>query len=146
MEDDLYRRLSRARELMDDCYSDALDIKLISQTACVSPYHFIRLFKTAFRTTPHQYLKRRRIDKAKELLTRSGMSVTDVCFEVGFESLGSFSSLFHRTVGQSPLDYRSRFFGPFKLYDGSFWIPSCFASMFGFHQQLNHRATVVQIK
>jgi AraC-like DNA-binding protein len=75
MDDDLYRRLSRARELMDDCYNDALDIKLISQTACISPYHFIRLFKNAFRTTPHQYLKRRRIDKAKELLIRSLMSV-----------------------------------------------------------------------
>lgn len=136
MDDDLYRRLCRARELMDDCYSAALDIKQISQTACVSPYHFIRLFKRAFKTTPHQYLKRRRIDKAKELLTRSSMSVTDVCFEVGFQSLGSFSSLFHRTVGHSPLDYRTRVFGPIRIYDGSIWIPACYATMFGFQQQL----------
>jgi AraC-like DNA-binding protein len=121
---------------MDDCYADELDIAMIAQQACISPYHFIRLFKQAFRTTPHQYLIRRRIDKAKELLTRSSMSVTDVCMEVGFQSLGSFSSLFHKTVGHSPLYYRTRIFGPARVYDGSFWIPACYGMMFGFQHGL----------
>ena len=127
MDDDLYRRLCRARELMDDCYSDALDIKQISQTACVSPYHFIRLFKRAFKTTPHQYLKCRRIDKAKELLTRSSMSVTDVCFEVGFQSLGSFSSLFHKTVGHPPITYREK---SRETQAAKRQIPGCFLVMY----------------
>jgi AraC-like DNA-binding protein len=134
MDQDVYRRLCKARDLMDDCYSDLLDLKQISQEASLSPYHFLRLFKQAFRVTPHQYLVRRRIDKAKELLSRGSMSVTDVCFEVGFQSPGSFSSLFHKTVGHSPLYHRTRVFGPVRVYDGSFWVPACYAAMFGFQK------------
>ncbi|HSE40547.1 MAG TPA: AraC family transcriptional regulator [Acidobacteriota bacterium] len=132
MDQDVYRRLCRARELMDDCYADILDLKQISQEACISLFHFIRLFKQAFRVTPHQYLVRRRLYKAQELLAHSSLSVTDVCLEVGFQSLGSFSSLFHKTIGHSPLSYRTRVFGPARVYDGSFYIPACFAIIFGF--------------
>src|SRR5262249_52264278 len=96
---DTYQRLMRAREFIDECYHQPLDLEQISGEACLSRYHFLRLFRRAFNKTPHQYLTQRRIEKAKELLSSSGLTVTDVCFEVGFESLGSFSSLFHKPVG-----------------------------------------------
>jgi transcriptional regulator GlxA family with amidase domain len=87
------------------------------------------LFKQAFDQTPHQYLMRRRIEQAKVLLTASELSVTEVCFAVGFQSLGSFSALFHRSVGQPPKLYRARLvvrgWSPYRF------IPICFLTMFG---------------
>ncbi len=100
------QRLCRARSFIDECYDLPIDLSEISKQACLSRYHFLRLFREAFETTPHQYLIQRRIDKAKELLISGRWSVTDVCFEVGFESLGSFSTLFRRHAGLSPRDYR----------------------------------------
>src|SRR5881275_3397450 len=91
---DLRARLWRARRFIDECYDLPLDLDEISKQACLSRYHFLRLFREAFATTPHQYLMRRRIEKAKELLRSRRLSVTDVCFEVGFQSPGSFSTLF----------------------------------------------------
>jgi len=104
---DTYQRLLRARRLIEDCYHLPLDLERISEEACLSRYHFLRLFRKAFKKTPHQYLTHRRIEKAKELLRSSKLTVTDVCFEVGFESLGSFSSLFHKHVGHPPIAYRA---------------------------------------
>ena len=105
---DLHERLCRARRFIDECYDLPLDLKEISKQACLSRYHFLRLFRDEFATTPHQYLIQRRIERAKELLRSRGLSVTDVCFEVGFQSLGSFSSLFRRCVGHAPISYRRR--------------------------------------
>ena len=102
------RRLGRAREFIDHCYDHPLSLDQISEKACFSRYHFLRLFRQAFNQTPHQYLIHRRIEKAKELLSEDDLRVTDVCFEVGFQSLGSFSSLFHRCVGHAPVTYRER--------------------------------------
>ena len=93
---DVQERLHRARRFIDECYDLPLDLNQISRQACLSRFHFLRLFRDTFETTPHQYLIQRRIEKAKELLRLKEMSVTDVCFEVGFESLGSFSALFRR--------------------------------------------------
>src|SRR5262245_178930 len=107
---DTYRKMLRAREFIDDCYHLPIDLEQVSREACLSRYHFLRLFRDVFDRTPHQYLTQRRIQRAKELLTSSQLSVTDVCFEVGFESLGSFSSLFHRYVGRAPMSYRARVF------------------------------------
>lgn len=104
---DTFHRLARARRLIDECYNLPLDLDQISKEACLSRFHFLRLFRRAFNKTPHQYLIQRRIEKAKELLTSSRLTVTDVCFEVGFESLGSFSTLFHRQVGHPPVAYRA---------------------------------------
>src|SRR5438132_10289225 len=103
---DVHERLCRARRFIDECYDLPLDLSEISKQACFSRYHFLRLFRNAFETTPHQYLIQRRIEKAKELLRARQLSVTDVCFEVGFESLGSFSSLFRKCVGDAPMNYR----------------------------------------
>jgi AraC-like DNA-binding protein len=96
---EVLERLDRARKFIDSCYDLPLNLDEISSQACFSRYHFLRLFRRAFNKTPHQYLVERRIEKAKELLSGNELRVTDVCFEVGFQSLGSFSSLFHKSVG-----------------------------------------------
>ena len=105
---DTLRRLGRAREFIDHCYDHPLSLDQISDKACFSRYHFLRLFRQAFNKTPHQYLIERRIEKAKELLRSDELRVTDVCFEVGFQSLGSFSSLFHKSVGHAPITFREK--------------------------------------
>src|SRR5437660_12527667 len=122
---DIYQRLCRARSFIDECYDLPLDLREISKQACLSRYHFLRLFRDTFETTPHQYLIQRRIEKAKELLRVRSLSVTDVCFEVGFESLGSFSSLFRKCVGHPPTSYRQRERDALKK------IPGCYIQMFG---------------
>ncbi|HEY6186596.1 MAG TPA: AraC family transcriptional regulator [Pyrinomonadaceae bacterium] len=126
---DIYRRLCRARDFMDDCYELPLDLDQISRQACFSRYHFIRLFRQAFQQTPHQYLTRRRIERAKELLSSSRLTVTDVCFEVGFQSLGSFSSLFHKYVGHPPIAHRARVF--IHRPPERERVPFCFLIMYG---------------
>jgi len=123
---DTYRRLMRAREFIDECYHQPLDLDQISGEACLSRFHFLRLFRRAFNKTPHQYLTQRRIEKAKELLSSSGLTVTDVCFEVGFESLGSFSSLFHKHVGRPPIAYRAIVF---ERRERQQKVPACFLMM-----------------
>ena len=103
---ELYCRLNRARDFMEASLFEPLTIPMIASAAWFSPHHFLRLFKQAFGETPHQYLTRRRIQTARHLLARTDMSITDVCFAIGFESLGSFSLLFRRHVGVSPEAYR----------------------------------------
>jgi AraC-like DNA-binding protein len=124
-----FRRLCRAREFMDDCYNLSLDLDTISSQACFSRYHFLRLFKQAFNKTPHQYLTEKRIEKAKALLKSEDHSVTDICYEVGFESPGSFSTLFHKQVGHPPIIYRARSF--FFRRPPLTRIPGCFLMMYG---------------
>jgi AraC-like DNA-binding protein len=122
-------RLRRARALIDACYDQQLDLERIAGEASFSRYHFIRLFKDAFDQTPHQYLMRRRLEQAKELLATSDLSVTEVCFAVGFQSLGSFSALFHRAVGHPPRLYRARVL--VRGWSPHAFIPVCFLTMFG---------------
>jgi|SRR5579862_4869960 len=104
----LYRRIVQAKIFIDKRYAERIDVSNIAGEACFSEYHFIRLFKRAYGDTPHQYLTRVRIERAKALLG-DGLSVTAVCFTVGFESLGSFSTLFRKLVGHSPVSYRSAY-------------------------------------
>src|SRR5688572_26028436 len=121
--------LWRARELIDAQYAQPLDLDELAQTANFSRYHFLRAFRRAFHATPHEYLTRTRIEHAKELLAQSKLTVTEICFEVGFESLGSFSTLFHKLVGWSPSIYRARAWemnkNPLKF------IPNCYVIMHG---------------
>ncbi len=129
---EIYRRLHLAREYMDERYHLPLQLDQIAQQAFFSPYHFLRLFREAFQCTPHQYLTERRIEKAKQLLKGSALSVTEICFEVGFQSLGSFSSLFHKHAGQSPSLYRAQHTWRISfpaLYPAT-PIPACFLLMF----------------
>ena len=87
------RRLLRARDAMDRAYPEALDVSALAAIACMSEAHFIRAFRAAFGETPHRYLQRRRVERAMYLLRRTDRSVTDVCLDVGFSSLGTFSRL-----------------------------------------------------
>jgi len=106
--EDMNRRMLRARDAMDRTYALPLDISQLSQVAHVSEAHFIRTFKATFGETPHRYLQRRRVERAMFLLRESGRSITDVCLDVGFGSLGTFSRTFHEIVGVTPTQYRDR--------------------------------------
>ena len=113
------RRMLRARDAMDRAYAEPLDVPALAAIANVSEAHFIRTFRATFGETPHRYLQRRRVERAMFLLRATDRSVTDICLDVGFNSLGTFSRSFQAIVGQSPTAYRER--GPIKA------VPNCFA-------------------
>jgi len=104
--EELYRRLHRARDYAAACFDEPITLKDMARVACLSTNHFLRTFKQAFHQTPHQYLTRIRLERAQGLLAQTDQPVTDVCFAVGFESLGSFSWLFRQRVGLAPEAYR----------------------------------------
>jgi AraC-like DNA-binding protein len=104
--EDLNRRLLRARDAMDRAYAEPLDVRAIAAVAHVSPAHFSRSFRDVFGETPHRYLQRRRVERAMFLLRETERSVTDVCFDVAFTSLGTFSRTFRKIVGETPSGYR----------------------------------------
>jgi transcriptional regulator GlxA family with amidase domain len=112
-------RLRRARDLMDRDYANPLDVPALARVALMSPGHFSRSFRAAFGETPYSYLMTRRIERAKALLRRGDLTVTEVCFAVGCTSLGSFSSRFTELVGESPSSYRAR------RHDEAAAIPPC---------------------
>jgi len=104
--EDLNRRLLRARDAMDRAYAEPLDVRALAAVAHLSEAHFIRSFRDTFGETPHRYLQRRRVERSMFLLRETDRSVTDVCFDVGFMSLGTFSRTFREIVGETPSDYR----------------------------------------
>jgi AraC-like DNA-binding protein len=106
--EDTNRRLLRARDAMDLTYSRPLDICALASVACMSESHFSRSFRATFGEPPHRYLQRRRVERALFLLRCTDRSVTDICLDVGFTSLGTFSKTFHAIVGESPTEYRQR--------------------------------------
>ncbi|WEH42012.1 helix-turn-helix transcriptional regulator [Streptomyces sp. NBC_01218] len=117
------RGLRRARDRMDREYARPLDVPALARTALMSAGHFSRSFRAAFGETPYSYLMTRRIERAKALLRRGDLSVTDVCFEVGCTSLGSFSSRFTELVGESPSAYRAR------SHEEGAAVPACVAKI-----------------
>ena len=100
--------LRRARDVIDRDYAAPLDVPTLARAALMSPAHFSRQFRAAYGETPYGYLMTRRIERAKALLRRGDMTVTEVCMAVGCTSLGSFSSRFTELVGESPSAYRAR--------------------------------------
>lgn len=116
-------RLRRARDRMDREYAEPLDVPALARDALMSPGHFSRSFRAAFGETPYSYLMTRRIERAKALLERGDLSVTEVCFAVGCTSLGSFSSRFTELVGESPSAYRAR------SHDQGGALPACMAKI-----------------
>src|SRR5829696_3906202 len=104
---------------MDRTYSQPLDVPALARIACVSRAHFIRTFRATFGETPHRYLQRRRVERAMWLLRSTDRSVTDICMDVGYTSLGTFSRVFRDVVGEPPSAYRRR--GPLQP------VPTCFA-------------------
>jgi len=115
--------VAKARDFIDRHYAKPLTIDRLSSLAGLSPFHFIRAFRDAFGQTPHQYLRDRRIERAKELLVTTPLPVTEICDQIGFQSLGSFSSLFRRVAKETPAEFRAR-------RRKNVYIPSCFVRMY----------------
>ncbi len=128
----LYRRIVYAKLFIDKHFAEKIELDNIADEAFFSKFHFIRLFNTIYKKTPHQYLSFVRIEKAKQLLI-SGMAVAEVCYAVGFESVSSFTGLFKRMAGQTPAAYQAHqhkrimdiTIAPLKF------IPNCFAEKKG---------------
>ena len=112
------RRMLRARDAMDRAFAEPLCVPHLAKIAEVSEAHFIRTFRATFGETPHRYLQRRRVERAMFLLRATDRSVTDICFDVGFSSLGTFSRTFQDIVGESPSTFRQRGRPPA--------VPTCF--------------------
>ena len=108
----------RARDLMDRAFAEPLRIRRLARIAGKSEAHFIRCFRATFGESPHRYLQRRRVERAMFLLRTTDRSVTDVCFDVGFSSLGTFSRTFHDIAGETPTAFRQR--------GGMPAVPTCF--------------------
>jgi AraC-like DNA-binding protein len=121
----VYVHLRRAKDLIDRDFAQPLDVPALAHAAHASRAHFVRSFKKAFGETPHRYLLRRRIERAKELLRNTPLSVTEVSLAVGFRSLGSFSAAFRQLVGESPSVYARRW-RPAAVPP----IPACFTLMY----------------
>ena len=117
-DEDCNRRMLRARDAMDRTYAQPLDIPSLARIAVVSEAHFIRTFRDTFGETPHRYLQRRRVERSMFLLGETDRSVTDICLDVGFTSLGTFSRTFRAVVGSTPSAYRAQ--------HEPVAVPSCF--------------------
>jgi AraC-like DNA-binding protein len=119
--EDFNRRLLRARDAMDRAYAEPLDVAAVAAVAHVSPTHFSRSFRAVFGESPHRYLQRRRVERSMFLLRETERSVTDICLDVGFSSLGTFSRTFREIVGVSPSTYRAE--------NDPIVAPNCFQMM-----------------
>ncbi|WP_372498249.1 helix-turn-helix transcriptional regulator [Streptomyces marispadix] len=120
------RAMRLAKDAMDRDWSDPdLDLDAVAAHAGYSRYHFVRAFKATYGESPGQYLSRRRIERAEELLRSANLSVTEICMSVGFTSLGTFSARFKKQTGTSPSDYRRR-----HGRRGAAMIPGCYAMLF----------------
>jgi AraC-like DNA-binding protein len=117
------RALEQVREFIDRHYAENITVGQLARMGGLSTFHFIRCFRAAFGSTPHQYLRDRRVDRVKDLLITTPLPITEVCDRVGFRSLGSFSSLFRRLTGETPAAYRAK-------RRKSVRIPSCFVRMY----------------
>jgi AraC-like DNA-binding protein len=130
--DDTFRRLCRGRDLLASEYQTRVLLQHAAREACLSEFHFHRLFRATFGETPHDFLTRLRLERARQMLA-SDRAVTEVCFEIGYESLGSFSSKFRAYFGRSPAEYQRevrRVFGysaPWRIVP----VPACFLRMWG---------------
>ena len=130
---EIYQRIAAAKVYIDKNYQESIDLEQISQQAFLSRFHFHRLFRQVYKRTPHQYLTRKRLDKAKDLLSEN-KAVTQVCNEVGFESIGSFSVLFKKEIGFAPQYYRNMAYRK-KLEQSAQpkkAIPHCFIESYNF--------------
>ena len=134
----LYRRIVQAKLFIDNNFASTIDLDNIADEAYFSKYHFLRLFKKIYGKSPHQYLTTVRIEKAMQLL-RADTPVVDTCYEVGFESLSSFSGLFKRIVGLSPSVYlqQQQEIKAHILKTPLDFVPGCFAEKRGWLKKSN---------
>jgi AraC-like DNA-binding protein len=130
IDDATFRRLARARDLLAAGYTERISLERAAREACLSPFHFQRMFTRTFGETPHEFVMRLRMDTAKRLLASGEMPVTDVCLEVGYSSLGTFSARFAAQIGRAPSEYRREArrcvapVGGWRVYR----VPSCYLS------------------
>lgn len=139
----LYQRIVQAKLFIDKHFSENINLENIADEACFSKFHFIRLFKSIYGKTPHQYLKKVRIEAAK-LLLQTGMPVTETCFCIGFDSVSSFTGLFRRYTGLAPSLYQQQAQkrkAQIKATPLAF-VPSCFAAQKGWLQKSNFEEVV----
>ncbi len=129
------RHLLRARDLADARFFEPLDVDDLARTAGLSRAHFSREFRRAFGESPHGYLLTRRLERAAALLRSTDRSVTDICFSVGLNSVGSFTTSFKRTFGVSPTEYRAAF--PPAADHAR--VPACVVRVFGRPQRSTFR-------
>lgn len=132
------QRMCRVRDLIRDRFAEPITLVDCADEADISPWHLLRSFRATFGETPKELQTRVRLKRARDLLTVSGRSVTEVCFEVGFSSLGTFSTLFKRQTGVSPIEYRRRVRRVVSVPGFFPWayIPSCFLRGFGKSNQI----------
>jgi AraC-like DNA-binding protein len=125
---DVYQRIVSAKIFIDENFDQPLDLNIISRHSCISRFHFHRLFTRIYRKTPHRYLTQKRIDNAKQLLDGNELSVSEICNNVGFESIGSFSVLFKKEIGFAPQYYGNLAYQKKQLAkeQPKRFIPHCF--------------------
>lgn len=123
---ELLPHLRRARDVADRNYAEPLDLEALAAAAGVSKYHFLRCFAAEYGETPMQYVTRRRIERATDLLRATNLTVTEICHLVGYTSLGSFSAKFRELVGMSPSEYQ-------RTQAGGPHIPGCYVFMLGLY-------------
>ena len=134
-QNDVLVQLRRARDHADRSYAQQVTLDDLASVACMSKYHFLRVFRATYGMTPMEYVSQRRIERAQDLLRATNLTVTEVCFAVGFSSLGSFSSRFRALVGESASEFQRRY------ADGAPHIPGCFIFMWGLAERNRAIAT-----
>jgi len=122
---DVLVHLRQARDHVDRCYAEPLDLEVMARAAGLSKFHFHRLFAAAYGVTPAAYVSQRRVERAQDLLRATNLTVTEVCHAVGFSSLGSFSSRFKEIAGETPRQFQQRWGADAPR------IPGCFVLMWG---------------
>lgn len=129
---EVYQRIVAAKLFIDGHYGEPVGLGQIATEACLSRFHFHRLFTRIYKRTPHQYLTQKRMDAARRLLQRDDMTISEVCRQAGFESPGSFRSLFRRNTGCSPQHYRKLVFLKRKLVEEQpkSFVPHCFVEQY----------------
>lgn len=125
---DVYKKIVTAKIFIDENFGDPIDLDLLSREACLSRFHFHRLFTRIYRKTPHQYLTQRRIERARQCLADDDLTISEICYDIGFESIGSFSVLFKKEIGHAPFHYRhqARIKKQQVLQQPRSFIPHCF--------------------
>ena len=129
----LYRRIVQAKLYIDQHFQEHINLEMVSEEAAFSKFHFIRLFKKIYQKTPHQYLREVRLDQARQLMTQGQLDVESICLKVGFESVGSFSSLFKRKFGSPPAFYAGKLQDQLRQTRQKplSYVPGCFAAAKG---------------
>ena len=134
LDHDTFVRLCRSRDVLAACFREQITLDEAVQYAHLSPFHYHRLFTLAFGQTPHEFLTQLRMDEAKRMLAQENESITEICLDIGYSSLGTFSSRFRALAGRSPSEYRRdarRVYGSGKLWRRRV-VPGCFIHFFSF--------------